>query len=275
MTDTPPRATAPRRWTTLTLAGTAAGFAATALPLQAAAPVLNPAPAAQVWLAQATSTEGGEGGEAGAPVDAAAEVHLLVLMANVGAHLRAAAGLYAAGNTAEAAGLAGHPEAEVMDELRPLLAAAGIPDFSDALDNVVAVMASGATLDEAQAAVDAVLSALNAGAATIDTHDRVDAMVYAMRDAGHEYEDSVADGAVVDLTAHFEAQGFVAEARLMALALAADGDAKLAALGQQALDIIDSTSAAFGDLSGGDFEADPSIIYAAASQIEFAALATK
>ena len=216
MTENPNRSTGPRRWTALTLAGTAAGLAVTTMQVQAAAPALNPTPTAQVWLAQAEGGEGGEGGEAGAHVSEDEAIAYLELLASVGAHARAAADMYAAGDSAGAVGLIGHIEAEVMGDLSPLLEEFHGPDLDSLIAAAAEALGTENAPEQVDAAIAALLDAVHGANSGIHDDDQLAAVAAILRHAGDEYAEAIEGGDTLEAMPLFEARGFVAEARMIA-----------------------------------------------------------
>ncbi len=256
MTGRSARDTQPRLWSTLALAGAAAGVAA--MPAHAADTVALPD--TTLWLAQA---EGGEGGEGGAPADASRGAAILIELGKLEAHLLAAERLYYAGAGAEAQALAAHPEAEFLPELRERLAAAGLPDPTPQVDALIEALGSG---DGVEAAVDLSLSAIReaqllSGASARDRYDAIEVLV---RDAGGEYAHAVERGEVVDLIALEETRGFLDAA----LALVPQDE-----VGEKVMGLIQGARIVFPDnATGGAFTPDASILHGAAARIEIAAI---
>jgi hypothetical protein len=269
--DTPTRRSSPKLWQGLALAG-AAGLAA-ATPLAAGVTgfgVQAQAPSdARLWLAQA---EAGEAGEAGAVADVSPEVAYLARLAIVEGHLVAAMNLYAKGMVPEAIGLAGHPEAEMMDEVRSTLAAHGADDFSDAMDAFSMAMADGAALADVQAALAVVHDGMAAAAARAAASPRVqfDALIALSRAAAAEYAGSIDGDTIADPLAFHEAQGFLQVAAGQAADLALSDDPVVAAAAVKALAAIDATGPAFAAIDmTPPLPGDPAVLVGAASTIEF------
>ncbi|MGJ8625976.1 MAG: hypothetical protein ACSHXB_03360 [Sulfitobacter sp.] len=276
----PARPSTPKRWKTFVVAGTAAGLGH-AVPLHAATDLvgfdINPGP---VWITQAAGEagEGGEGGESGAVADAKPDVAYLTRLALVEGHLIAATALYARGMTDEAVGLAGHPEAEMMDEVRETLEARGADDFTDALEAVGEVMADGA--DQAQVAVkqsalhDAIAAAAEAG--NVPVRAQFDTILTLARIAAQEYTDVIQGGQVEDLFGYHEAYGFVIAAQEMANNLAKSEDDTVAVAAAKIAAALEPAITQFGNISSPDLTiGDASVLHGAAAQVELAALRVK
>jgi hypothetical protein len=261
----------PLRWRGLALAG--ATTLATGLAAHADTTALDRAQTmgATLWLAQA---EGGEGGEAGAVAGADAELAALTRLHIVEGHLRGAVELYRKGMVDEAIGVAYHPEAEMMEEVREALTAAGQPDFTPALQAVATAMEAKAPQAEVDARLAELVAAIQAIRATDsgEYKDRFAALALLMRAAASEYGEAVEGGKVENVTPYIEGYGFVLTAQALAAELAADSDAKVAAAGAKATEALAATSEVFGDLAAADLTiGDPAVFLAIAARIELAA----
>ncbi|MGB8814578.1 MAG: hypothetical protein WCC57_15480 [Paracoccaceae bacterium] len=264
------RLTHPRLWRNLALAGATAGLAATPLAAE-----IIPQMGATLWLAQA---EGGEGGEAGAVANVSPDIAYLARLAIVEGHLVAATELYRKGMVDEAVGLSGHPEAEMMDEVRDTLTAHNAPDISPAMEELTNVMASAAPIGDVEAALARVQVAIAAAAAKGDAAPRVqiDALIALTRAAASEYAGSIKDGAIDDVMAFQEAHGFIEVAKVRAQILAASLDPVVASVGAKTLDTLGATAAAFDAIeTTAPKPGDATILAAAAARIELAAFAVK
>lgn len=280
----PARPVTPRLLGSLLIAGSAATLMmsqAAAGPMTGSAAIPHPvgttadaAPAfsdARLWLAQA---EGGEGGEAGAVADAPADLAFLARLHMVEGHLLGAVALYHEGLTDEAIGVAYHPEAEMMDEVREDLAARGLPDFTDALGAVGAAIEAGAAAESVDAAMSALSAAIAAAAApeAAEKRLRADALVLLMRAAASDYANAIATPGEIDRVPFAEAQGFVMTARARAAELAADSDPAVAAAARKMLAAVETTEPLFvAPATAGD----PAQLLAAAARIELAASGVK
>lgn len=271
-----PRPVSPLRWRSLALAGATSLATGLATAPQATAEE-NAALAraaqmgATLWLAQA---EGGEGGEAGAVAGANPDLAHLTRLHIVEGHLRGAVELYRKGMVDEAIGVAYHPEAEMMDEVREALAAQGLADISPALQAVASAMEAAAPQDE----VDARLADLVAAIATArapeaqDYKDRFAALALLMRAGASEYDEAVDGGKVAEVTPYVEGYGFVLTAQALAAELAADSNAKVAEAGAKSAEALKAADEIFGELSAAELVAgDPAVFLAIAARIELAA----
>lgn len=266
------RVVGPRLWRGLALAGAAAGLAA-AQPALAEVSFGSGGGAVpeRIWLAQA---EGGEGGESGAVAEASPEAGYLARLLIVEGHLLAAVTLYGQGQVDDAVGLSGHPEAEMMDEVREALATHGAADFSDAMARLTEVMAAGAPLAEVQAALAEVRGGIAAAAEGAQAKARFGALVALLRAAGVEYQGSIEGGTVADLITWNEALGFVQAGQPVAAALAADADPVVAKAGAKAVAALAEAAALFGD-GAAPVAGDPAVLAGAAASIELAAYPVK
>ncbi len=269
------RPVTPKRWKTLVAVGAAAGLGQ-ALAVQAQQ-IDHDTPQAQIWLAQASS-EAGEGGESGATAEATPDAAYLTRLALVEGHVIGANAMYARGLTDEGTALAGHPEAELMDDVRDSLATHGAADFSDQLDAV-----GDAMNDNAGAAkIEMAMSALHSGITAAETAGNVPLRAYSdtilalTKAAAFEYAKATETAKVEDMFAYHEAYGFVLVADRLATDLATSDDAAAAKAGARAHDALTVALAEFGDMAAAKPNVgDASVIYGAAARIELAALAVK
>ncbi len=260
-----------KKWTTLALTGATAGLVVG----HPALAQIAPDKPETLWFA---ASEGGEGGESGAIEGASPDVAHLTRLALVEGHLMAAVNLYAKGMTDEAVGLAGHPEAEMMDEVRAGLAQRAAADFTPDLEAVGEAMYDGAP----QAEVDAKMAQLSRAIATaanannVPLRVRFDAMIALLRAAAGEYAGSIENGAVSDPMAYHEAYGFIRIAEREAGALSVYDDPVAAKAAARITAALPETDAAFGDMAETTLLAgDASLLYAVAAQAEFASAAVK
>lgn len=264
----------PKRWASLLIAGTAAGIAqhsmvqaATEIPM-AAADLSTP------WMTQ-TSGESGEAGESGVIKDASPDVAYITRLGLVEGHVIAAQALFERGMTDAAIGLAGHPEAEMMDEVRDTLEARRAPDFSDDLENIANVMIESGDPAQVAAAVAALHMAIDAAIAAGNppTKARFDSMLALTRAAANAYEGAIKDGVVEDEFGYHESYGFLKVAEAMARSLSTNDDATVAGAAERVLTALTPALAEFGDMSDATyFVGTPSVIHGAAARIELAGL---
>lgn len=253
------RLATPRRWNSLVLTTAALGL----VPMADIAFAQVAPQDAQIWLV----AEGGEGGEAGAVVDASADVAYLGQLGIVEGHMRAARDLYAKGQVDEAIGLSYHPEAEMMDAVRDTLTAHKVPDITPAMTAFSQKMEAGAPLAEVEAALVAVQKAIDVAMAALadDTRVRFDAVVLLLSAAAHEYAGSIENGAVTDAMAYQESYEFIAIAKDWLTELAAVNP-KVA---DKAIAALAATAEAYGDMTGAELKAgDPAVLAGVAAQVE-------
>lgn len=231
----------------------------------------QPGAEAQLWLAQA---EGGEGGEAGAVADAPADLAYLARLHIVEGHLRGAVALYHQGLTDEAIGVANHPEAEMMDEVRADLAARGLADISAELAAVGTAMESAATGEMVDAAMANLAQAIARAAAPETDSKRLqaDALVLLLRAAASDYATAIASPEAIDLVAFAEAHGFVMTARDRATKLSTEADPAVAKAGQKMLAALADAESLF---EGAPVPGDPAVLLATAARFELAASGVK
>ncbi|MCV2870593.1 hypothetical protein OEW28_18430 [Defluviimonas sp. WL0002] len=265
-----PRKIFPGKWATLTAGGAALGMAVAGVTHAGTATgdvTGNPtAPIEKLWLAQ---TEGGEGGEGGMASAASPEMAYLGNLSLLEGHMKGAVMLYARGLSDEAVGLAGHPEAEIMDTIREDMAARSAQDFTPKLEAVGSAMAEGAPLEDVQAAMNTLSEAIGAarGMSEADAELRMDEIVDLVRAAADEYESSIENGAVTDQIAFYEARGFIEVARDRAAGLTADPE--VSGISEQVIDALAAMDGAFDPMSAGSSPQDAvSIIRGAAAKIE-------
>jgi hypothetical protein len=275
MADLPnTRRVAPRAWVTLTLSGAALGLTVTG---GVAGDVHGPAAAPEtLWLAQAT-TEGGEGGEAGA-IAGDDSVALLTGLGLIEGHLRAGVALYEAGLAEQATSHMKHPQDELYVGLLPLLTKAGAEDFSAELTELSAAVNSGADLARVKEIFAEVQKEIGEGREHAGGGEAAEAaaIVRMLTTAADEYALGVKDGKVLELHEYQDAWGFVEVARALLTHMAGEDDAAEKAFGEKALAALAEADAALPGVSPeGKTLGEASAIYAAAATIELAAYKLK
>lgn len=275
MTDAPKtRRVMPRTWATLTLAGAALGLAAPA----ALAADLHRAHASapeKLWLAQ--STEGGEGGEAGA-VKGEDSVALLTGLGLIEGHLRAGVALYKQGEADQAKTHMKHPQDEIYTSLLPLIQKAGAEDFSGSLTKLADAVETGAGPEAVDAAFADVLREIAEAREKAGGGEAAEAaaIVAILQQAASEYGIGVKDGKVVELHEYQDAWGFVETARALLTHMAGEDDAKEKAFGTKSLAALAEAEAALPGVSPtGAPLGDASVLYGAAASVELAAYRLK
>lgn len=275
MTDLPKsRRVAPRSWATLTLSGAALGLTVSgAVAADLHAPGAGPE---TLWLAQA-STEGGEGGEAGA-IEGDDSVALLTGLGLIEGHLRAGVALYEAGLRDQATSHMKHPQDELYTGLLPLLAKAGAEDFGKELTELSEAVKSGADLARVTEIFAEVQKEIAEGRDRAGGGEAAEAaaIVRILTTAADEYALGVTDGKAVELHEYQDAWGFVEVARALLTHMAGEDDAAEKAFGQKSLAALAETSAALPGVAPGDQTlGEASALYAAAAAIELAAYKLK
>ena len=136
-------------------------------------------------------------------------------LAQMRGHLRVAADLSAAGDTAGASVHAGHPAAELLGLVRPELEEAGAD--ADAVAEALQAASDAIGTDEAATAIEAAIEATNtaeaAAAGDLADDDGYIGSVIAsvLATASHEYEEAVVDGELHELIEYQDAYGFTLE----------------------------------------------------------------
>ena len=249
--------TTSRLWTSLALSGVAVALPVTGF--------------AQTTVQPADMQ--GEAGEAGLAMVADPDAAYAIRLALVDAHLRAALEAHRAGMIPEAIGLAGHPEAEVMEELRPDMEARGASDFSPALETYADLMAQGVDDETLLAAYEGLSADIALAMHAGGTSDAVifEAIHALVKGSAIEYADMTAAGTEPDPAATLEALGFLAVARDMATTFAESTDPVASAAGTKALDALRAATS----LLAAATEPDPTILHGAAARVELAGLRLK
>ena len=275
-----PRTVTAIRWQSLAL------FSAASLAV--GAPVLADTPYVQtaterLWLAQAT-TEGGEGGESGAPAttadagtDAQADAAYLASLGFIEGKLRVGTALYLDGKADMAKPHLTLPADALYAELEPQLAARGVAGFAQELVALSGAVETGAAPGTAQAAFDAVLAKLaTARAAETSPRAAFDAMVLLMRDAADDYAAGVTDGRLTDAYEYQDAWGYVQAVRAMASGLTGSPNPVIAKASAKTLEALAETDAAFAGLApDGPVPGDATLLQGAAARVELAASKVK
>jgi hypothetical protein len=276
MTDHAKPATgAIRLWTGLALTAVAA-TAATAQP-----PNLSPATLTdgRGSIAQAlrqggpilVQADSGEAGEAGMVQGQSPELAYALRLALTDVHLHAAVEVYRVGLVPEAMGLAGHPEAEVMDDLRADLDARGIPDFSDDMYLLMDAIGAEKPVAEVEAAYLVVAQAIAAAYGDTPARARFDAAFQFARQAAIEYAEITAGGTVSAPDTYIETQSMIAIAGGLLDPLAAGSDATAEAA-RQAQAVLDTASEAYSAPGTPPEARDTTILYGVAARVELAGL---
>jgi len=176
-----------------------------------------PRPAAQL-ADTGEGGEGGEGGEASATVAPGDDAGLYLQLMLMRGHMRVALQLMDAGALDAAAQHLAHPASEHLPAVEDALSARGVEDLFGPIDAMATAAAQG---DEAgaRAGYDKVLGLIERAAGTIGAAKRespefvVPVALGMLRQAAHEYDEAVRDGAFVNVEEYQDARGFVWEAR--------------------------------------------------------------
>ena len=273
MTKTPARRARPRLWQNLALAGTAATLAATGA-ASAGTGFVRPG-AAQLWPAQSQSSEGGEGGESGAPQTLSETVGILTDLGLLEGYLRVGLALYLDGHADMAATHMKGPDDQIYAGLKTRLGKLGIDGFDAELAALGAAVRDGKEDVQAQDAFEAVLARITATRRQMAAEPRqiFDAAVAMLQTAAKDYDAGVKDGAVTDLHEYQDAWGFIQTVRALAEAQAGSSDGDVRDAAGEIVASVDTTGEAFDGLAPkGKLPGDASsVLYAAAARAEFAA----
>lgn len=215
----------------------------------------------------------GEGGGGGDPT-----VTFLRDLGFMTGHLRAGMALYAQGDLEAARTHMGHPIKEKYEAVAGPLEKLG---FSGLRADIVALSnaaEAGADVADIQARFDHVIEEVGEvrAATPAGTRDRLMALAALTRIAADEYAVAVEGGTVSNLHEYQDAWGFVRTVEAEATRFANSDDPAVAKAGARIVEQVGVADAAFGDLQGGgDFQMDPSLLFAAAARMEPAALEVK
>ena len=269
-TGNPVRIVTGRKWTTLTFAGAAVGMAV----VGAAAQGVADAGPEVLWLAQAATTEGGEGGETGAALAEADEtVDILVRLSKIDAHILTGLDLVAAGRTDAALAQFDTTKVEIYKSVEATLKAHGAPAFDDALVGLSDAAKAGKSLADLQAAHTAVRAGLDAARTTIapSAKDELAAVLALSREAAEDFAVGVTDGAIAELGEYQDARAYLLAARETLTRLSASDDAVVKKAAEKSAEALDGVIAALPDVAPeGIITADAGLILAAAAKVELA-----
>jgi len=256
-----------RLWTGLALAASATTGSTQTIGLQQASPL----PAPNVILAQAD----GEAGEAGMVEDQTPEMAYALRLALVDVHLHAAVEVYRAGMPIEAYGLAAHPEAEVMEELRADLASRGIADFSSDLDALMEAVAAERPIAEIEAAYRTVADAITAAYGNTPAKARLDAAYLFARQAALEYAEITAGGTVSAPDTYIETYSMIIIARGLLQPLLTGADPVAAEAAAQGILELEVADQAYSVPDTPPEARDPEILFGVAARVQLAGYRVK
>jgi len=256
-----------RLWTSLALAaGTTSAAAQTILP----ADVLS-MPTPPVVLAQAD----GEAGEGGMVEDQPPEMAYALRLALVDVHLHAAVEVYRAGMAIEAYGLAAHPEAEVMEELRADLATRGITDFSPQLEILMEAISEERPVEEIEANYRTVAGAIATAYGETPAKVRLEAAYLFARQAALEYAEITAGGTVDAPDTYIETQSMIAIAQRLLEPLLASAETSEAQAAAQAITELAVAAEAYSAAGVPPEARDPEILFGVAARVQLAGYRVK
>lgn len=188
-------------------------------------------------------------------------------------HLHAGMTLYEAGDLAAAKTHMGHPIEEKYGAVAEPLAERGFERLRDQIKAVASATEAEAPVADVAEALKVVRATMEEVREGISVKDQVLGLAELVRVAGAEYAVAVEGGSVTNLHEYQDSWGFlrVVEAELRGIAESGDEGARHVA--EEALEYLEQTDAAFGDIQGeGEMTLDPSLLYGAAAQIELEAL---
>lgn len=188
-------------------------------------------------------------------------------------HLHAGMTLYEAGDLAAAKTHMGHPIEEKYGAVAEPLAERGFERLREQIKAVASATEAEAPVAEVAEAFEVVRATMEEVREGISVKEQVLGLAELVRVAGAEYAVAVEGGSVTNLHEYQDSWGFlrVVEAELRGIAESGDEGARHVA--EEALEYLEQTDAAFGDIQGkGEMTLDPSLLYGAAAQIELEAL---
>lgn len=188
-------------------------------------------------------------------------------------HLHAGMTLYEAGDLAAAKTHMGHPIEEKYGAVAEPLAERGFERLREQIKAVASATEAEAPVADVAEALKVVRATMEEVREGISVKDQVLGLAELVRVAGAEYAVAVEGGTVTNLHEYQDSWGFlrVVEAELRGIAESGDEGARHVA--EEALEYLEQTDAAFGDIQGkGEMTLDPSLLYGAAAQIELEAL---
>ena len=271
---TPIRPVQARKWSSLRLAGTAAGLMVAGAAAAAGAKTV-PMPGLQgLWLVQAAGVEGGEGGEGGAAaVRADDKADLLVALTKIEAHILTGLDLQAAGQAEAAAEQLGVPKAEIYGTIAAALDSYKAPAFAAALEALSAAGQAGksaAELAQAHVAVQAGLEAARVAIAPMPKEELA-AVLALTREAAQDFSAGVKDGEIAELGEYQDARAYLLAAGETLARLAGSDDAVVKKAAEKSAAALDEvTSALPGVAPEGAVTAEEAQFLAAAAKVELA-----
>ena len=219
---------------------------------------------------QAEGAAGGEGEGAGSGDSDHALQRDLSFMEG---HLHAGMTLYEAGDLAAAKTHMGHPIEEKYGAVAEPIAERGFERLREQIKAVASATEAEAPVAEVAEGLKVVRATMEEVREGISVKDQVLGLAELVRVAGAEYAVAVEGGTVTNLHEYQDSWGFlrIVEAELRGIAESGDEGARHVA--EEALEYLEQTDAAFGDIQGeGEMTLDPSLLYGAAAQIELEAL---
>lgn len=211
----------------------------------------------------------GEGGTAGLAPDVA----FLTDLAFMEGHLRAGLALYEAGDLSAAKTHMGHPIEEKYEAVAARLDRLGYGELREQITALAAAAEAEEPYEKIAEMFGKVRQTHEEVRTNFDAADQLKSFAALTRVAADEYAIAVEGGTLANVKEYHDAWGFMRVIEAEAGELAASDDAKASDAAEAIVEQVEAAGAAFGDLQGqGDYEKDPSILYAAAARMELTAL---
>ncbi|CAM4303882.1 hypothetical protein [Palleronia rufa] len=211
----------------------------------------------------------GEGGTAGLAPDVA----FLTDLAFMEGHLRAGLALYEAGDLSAAKTHMGHPIEEKYEAVAARLDRLGYGELREEITALAAAAEAEEPYEKIAEMFGKVRQTHEEVRTNFDAADQLKSFAALTRVAADEYAIAVEGGTLANVKEYHDAWGFMRVIEAEAGELAASDDAKASDAAEAIVEQVEAAGAAFGDLQGqGDYEKDPSILYAAAARMELTGL---
>ncbi|MEH6787427.1 MAG: hypothetical protein V7673_08895 [Paracoccus sp. (in: a-proteobacteria)] len=225
---------------------------------------------------EAAASEGEGGGEGegeggGAAIDP--DVAFLTDLGFMEGHLRAGLALYEAGDLSAAKTHMGHPIEEKYEAVAKRLDQLGYGDLREQISALAAAAEAEDSYEKIAEMFGKVRQTHEEVRTNFDAADQLKSFAALTRVAADEYAIAVEGGTLANVKEYHDAWGFMRVIQAEAGELAASDDASTSDAAAAIVEQAEAAGSAFGDLQGqGDYEKDPSILYAAAARMELASL---
>ena len=225
---------------------------------------------------EAAASEGEGGGEGegeggGAAIDP--DVAFLTDLGFMEGHLRAGLALYEAGDLSAAKTHMGHPIEEKYEAVAKRLDQLGYGDLREQISALAAAAEAEDSYEKIAEMFGKVRQTHEEVRTNFDAADQLKSFAALTRVAADEYAIAVEGGTLANVKEYHDAWSFMRVIEAEAGELAASDDAKASDAAAAIVEQVEAAGSAFGDLQGqGDYEKDPSILYAAAARMELASL---